>query len=67
MMDVLVTCPFCGNTYSVTVDFEDFFAWKHGLRLAQNAFPYLTPDERELLISGICPECWEKMFGEEDE
>ena len=34
----------------------------------QIAFPDLTADQREILISGICPECWDKIFPpEEDE
>ena len=26
--------------------------------LMQNAFPQLTDDQREFMISGICPDCW---------
>ncbi len=44
----------------------DFFKWQEG-ELAQNAFPYLSADEREMLISGVCPKCWAKTFGEEYE
>jgi hypothetical protein len=38
--------------------------------LIQNALPSLTSDEREALMTGMCPSCWEKMFAgttEEDE
>lgn len=59
---ILTTCPFCGEDHEVTVEFEDFLFWKAG-KLAQDAFPYLSADEREMLISGICPTCWDKMFG----
>ena len=46
----------------------DYLDWSDG-ELAQVAFPYLSADEREMLITGICPTCWDKMFddGEEDE
>ena len=57
-------CPFCGKYHEVMVSEADFFAWQDG-ELAQNAFPYLSADEREILISGICPACWEATFGEE--
>lgn len=30
---------------------------------AQEAFPNLTPCEREYIISGITPEEWSEMFG----
>lgn len=65
---VTTICPFCGMPHDVEVDFLDFCAWQNGA-LAQDAFPYLSADEREMLISGICPDCWERTFGgyEEDE
>ena len=57
-----VTCPFCGEEHLISVNTEDYWAWEDG-ELVQNAFPYLSADEREMLISGICPTCWDKMFG----
>ena len=56
-------CPFCGEYHEVLVSEADYAEWQGG-ELAQNAFPYLTADEREILISGICPDCWGKVFGE---
>ena len=46
-------CPFCGKTAIITVATSDFIAWQGGM-LIQNAFPYLSDNERESLISGIC-------------
>jgi len=64
---VITTCPFCGHANEVEVNEMDYLDWQDGM-LAQDAFPYLSPDERETLISGICPTCWAKMFPpEEDE
>lgn len=60
------TCPLCNHTNSIMVYADDYYAWQNGT-LIQDAFPYLSPDDREMLISGICPFCWEKMFGEEEE
>jgi len=45
---------------------HDYIDWKEG-KLIQDAMPYLTPEEREMLISGICGECFNYLFGEEDE
>lgn len=56
-------CPFCGKYQEVEVKLEDYYKWIEG-ELAQKAFPYLTPAEREIIISGICEECWDKMFKE---
>ena len=61
-LEIEVSCPYCGENYIVVVNAEDYFTWCEGA-LVQDAFPYLTASERELLISGICPSCWDKMFG----
>jgi len=51
---------------------QDFEDWRQG-ELVQFAFPYLSKEQRELLISGTCGECWKTLFGnpfgdfEEDE
>lgn len=57
-------CPFCGNYHGVQVSEADYYAWQDG-KLIQNAMPYLSADDREILMTGICPECWNGMFGEE--
>lgn len=62
---VVTRCPFCGRGNEVEVNEEDYWDWEDGV-LAQNAFPYLSAEEREMLISGICPQCWSNSFGEED-
>ena len=70
MITIITTCPFCGRETAVVVADADYEVWQAGA-LIQDAFPYLDADERELLISGICPTCWNKTFGdfvaEEDE
>ena len=59
-------CPFCGHFHEVEVNDMDYLDWKDG-ELIQNAFPYLSASERELLVSGICPTCWDKMFKTDDD
>ena len=60
---LITTCPFCGKDHEIEVWESDYLAWEVGDVLAQDAFFYLSADEREMLISGICPSCWEKTFG----
>ena len=62
---VSVVCPFCGKENFLTLSADDFNAWQNGMSV-QDAFPYLSADEREGLITGICPECWDKMFPSDD-
>lgn len=64
MITVAVECPFCGCVNFINVSVEGYTAWKNG-ELIQNALPELSADEREMLISGICSDCWNGMFGEE--
>ena len=33
----------------------------------QDAFPDLTPDQREFLLTGVTPDEWDEIFPEEDE
>lgn len=60
------TCPFCGKEQYILVNENDLVAWHNG-ELIQNAFPYLSANEREALKTGICSECWDKMFSFPDE
>lgn len=62
-IDIEITCPFCGTDHAVEVDLAKFKAWQNG-ELIQNAMPDLTFIEREQLISGLCPKCQAKVFGE---
>ena len=66
MYTIETRCPFCGKSNLVKVHAADYHAWENGA-LAQNAFPYLSANEREMLISGICPTCWDNMFPPEEE
>lgn len=60
-------CPMCGNEWSVKVDEVNYQSFKEGDMLAQEAFPELTPAERELLITGFCDDCWEEFAKYEEE
>ena len=60
-------CPKCGQVINVTVEKKDLNRWARREGLIQDIFPYLPPTERELFLSGICEECWKKMFDFENE
>lgn len=60
-----ITCPLCSGQTILSVPKTDLVAWVDGAYV-QDAFPGLSPDDRERLISGICPPCYEKLFPEED-
>lgn len=62
MVNIKTQCPLCGRYHNVKVKEEDYKKYENGM-LIQNAFPYLSADEREMLMTGICGECFDKMFG----
>lgn len=59
-------CCVCQKIHDIEVDSVKYFRWQSG-ELIQDVFPEKTFDERELMISGTCPECWKKYFESEDE
>lgn len=54
-------CLVCGKTTRVMLDYVQFQAWRRGT-LIQNAFPEMSKEEREVLITGTHGECWKRMF-----
>jgi hypothetical protein len=52
----------CGKQTLVELEPEKLARWQAG-ELVQNVWPEKTSDERELLITGTHPECWQEMFG----
>lgn len=65
-LEINGTCPITSEKWSITVRESDWEAWKGG-ELAHKAFPYLSPKQREMLISGTSPKGWRQTFGEENE
>lgn len=63
---IFVKCPSCNNLSEIIAPADGFARWQGG-EFIQDALPELSCDERETLISGICPDCWVEIFGEDDE
>lgn len=55
-------CFVTKQPYSVTVPAVALAKYESGT-LAQVAFPMLSRDEREFLISGTSPDGWRELFG----
>jgi len=64
--DITGPCYSCKKPQTVQVKTADLTRFRGGT-LAQDCFPYLAPEQREFLISGICSTCWDEMFLPEDE
>ena len=61
-----IVCPLCGEESHVRVSKEGMRAWNEGTHI-QHAFPHNSADDRELLLSGICPKCWKDVFASDEE
>lgn len=60
--------PIDGKIYVREVKASNYqmWGWAQGDDLIQNCFPHLSADEREFLATGILPEQWNEMFGEDE-
>lgn len=56
-------CPMCGKQSVLEVYPSHLKAWQDG-ELIQNALPELNANEREMLKTGFCKKCCDKIFGE---
>lgn len=58
-------CQVCTGVTTLEISKADLFEWKAGMHI-QNALPYLSAAERELVKTGICGPCFDKVTGPED-
>ena len=61
-IQMTVQCRACGVDYHLSVDYDGYTAWKNGEGFIQDLLPHNTDSERELLLSGNCGDCYDRMF-----
>ena len=59
-------CIHCGEDNQLILNAFDLALWRSG-ELIQYAFPKLDYKQRELIQTGIHPECWDEMFPQQEE
>ena len=67
-MQITRTSTYSGtiNTQEIEATHEQLDAWRSGVSI-QVAFPHLSADEREFIMTGITGEEWKKLFPAEKE
>src|SRR5215475_9698452 len=60
-----INCRWCPVQVDVPIHQDRFDSWMAG-HMIQDAMPELSPDLRELFITGTCPTCWEEMYNMND-
>lgn len=63
---VVTTCLGCNEQRTFYLPAAQHDLWTSGAHL-QDVFPDWEPEDREQLISGTCPSCWEEMWAEEED
>jgi len=61
-----IVCKLCGSDHRIFLNQRDFDTWQDGNGYIQEVLHYLTASERELLISGTCNICWQRMYPNDD-
>lgn len=61
--DYSFACSECRRVKVYSLDPADYDRWRQGA-LIQNVFPEI--EDREIMISGTCSECFDKLFADED-
>lgn len=57
-----VVCENCGHNQTIFYNRQDMVDWLSGSGNIQDILHYLSSDERELLLSGMCGKCFEEIF-----
>ena len=65
-MEFELQCMYCDYEETITIAEALYIAWHNGM-LIQDAFPFLTAGQRELMLSNTCDTCWNKFFPEDDD
>lgn len=70
MQDIVIfkDCPCCHKRQKVVLPAEygdAYNEWMNGTLIQHTRLIELDVATRETLISGVCPECWNSLFGGE--
>lgn len=63
---MLIRCRHCRESYIVPISEQEYLNWIKKGAFIQDEFPELDPNERELLISQTCDNCWNKIFNTDE-
>lgn len=62
-----IKCNICKKVYIIKMSPKQFHDIKKGVGHIQDILPNHSADERELIISGTCGTCFDRMFSQEIE
>lgn len=62
-----IRCRLCNKLHRIKVNKTRYLYYLMGKGLIQDLLPENTPEERELIISQTCNDCWQDLFAEYEE
>jgi hypothetical protein len=65
-VEVRVYCFVCRKNFYFNIRWEDLRRYRDGEKI-QFAFPYLSDEQRELMISGMCDSCYPRESDEDED
>lgn len=63
---MIIKCFNCGKEVELPITQTQVDNWHKKGTLIQREFPELSASQREMLLTEICPECWDEIFKEEE-
>ena len=64
MIGKTIWCISCSKNVSIVASREQWNKYHNGNEKIQDIFPELSANEREILITGMCSECFDEIFKE---
>lgn len=61
-MEYVMCCPLCYGTTTNIFTVNDYWRWRINGELIQDVFPNSSADEREMMMTGLHPECWKQAL-----
>ena len=55
-------CYWCENSIIIEMTYRQHKAYIEKTALVQDIFPHISKEEREMLITGTHPKCWDEML-----
>ena len=67
MINLVCDCIRCKASHTMRVHDTDLDRYYNTSSLIQECFPYLSAEEREMMITGFCPACQEEIYSHFDD
>jgi hypothetical protein len=63
--EFIFTCGHCGKGFGIELDPEDLVKFQCGLFPMDSIMNYLSNEEKDMIYSNTCSDCWNNLFGDQ--